>query len=576
MRRRISNRVNSIKRLCTVLLLLLLTACSSGQRSDFALTLVHLNDTHSHLEPLAVNLTLGGEKTAAELGGFARLKTVLDQYRREDPNLLLLHGGDAVQGTLYFTLFNGTVEFDFLNLLGVDAMTFGNHEFDRGTAPLPGWIQRSRFPWLSANIDFSQEPAIAALVKPYLLKQVNGEQVAIIGVTTETTPQSTLDVGKAVFNDAVASARQQVQTLTALGINKIILLSHLGYQQDQALAAQVAGIDIIVGGHSHSLLGDQQLQPAIGLTPAGPYPTEQQGADGKPVLVLQAWQWGHVVGRMQLRFNQEGEVTGYTAATVIPVGDRFSRNGTPVASDSPAYQAIVADLHRSGVARIVAEDPATAALLAPYTKQVNDYRSVTVATATGPIPIGLNSGPGPLAADSMLAAVPKARVALLNYGGVRRDLVGAAGPISVGDVLEVMPFANTLTLVDLTGVELQQALEDGIDYLLTRYGPHDPPYLPYIAGIRCNVLLSAAKGARVSGLQIKDDGGAYQPVQPAAVYRIVTNAFVAGGGDGFNAIKNASGFRNDTGMIDSDAFLDHLQRLGTVANPTEQRMTLLQ
>jgi 5'-nucleotidase len=143
-------------------------------------------------------------------------------------------------------------------------------------------------------------------------------------------------------------------------------------------------------------------------------------------------------------------------------------------------------------------------------------------------------------------------------------------------VLEVMPFANTLALVDLTGVELQQALEDGIDYLLTRYGPHDPPYLPYIAGIRCNVLLSAAKGARVSGLQIKDDGGAYQPVQPAAVYRTVTNAFVAGGGDGFSAIKNASGFRNDTGMIDSDAFLDHLQRLGTVANPTEQRMTLLQ
>lgn len=569
------NRTLNFKYLLVSLLVLVLTACSSGQRSDFHLTLVHLNDTHSHLEPLAVNLTLAGEKTAAELGGFARLKTVLDQYRAEEPNLLLLHGGDAVQGTLYFTLFNGTVEYDFLNLLGLDAMTFGNHEFDRGIAPIAGWIQRSRFPWLSANIDFSAEPTLAPLVKPYLIKQINGEQVAIIGVTTETTPESTLDVGKAVFRDAVASTRQQVAVLTALGVNKIILLSHLGYDQDKALAAQVAGVDLIVGGHSHSLLGDEQQLSIIGLTPLGPYPTEQQGADGKRVLVLQAWQWGHVVGRMQLRFTPDGEIADYTAGVTVPVGDRFTRNGVIVPPGTQPYQAIVTALEQSGTARIVPEDPTVAALLAPYAQQVNDYRAVTVATATEPITIGLNSGPGPLAADSMLAAVPKARVALLNYGGVRRDLVSAAGPISVGDVLEVMPFANTLALVDLTGAELQQALEDGIDYLLTKYGSHEPPYMPYVAGVRFNMQLSAAKGMRVSSLQIKDSGGVYQPVQTTATYRIVTNAFVAGGGDGFAAIKNATGFRNDTGIIDSDAFRDYLQKLSNVSNPTEQRIAVM-
>lgn len=562
-------------RLCALLvLLILLTACSSGLRSDFALTLVHLNDTHSHLEPLAVNLALGGEKTAVELGGFARLKTVLDQYRSEDPHLLLLHGGDAVQGTLYFTLFNGEPEFDFLNLLGVDAMTFGNHEFDRGTAPLPDWIKRSRFPWLSANIDFSQEPAIAVLVKPYLLKQVNGEQVAIIGVTTETTPQSTLNVGKALFRDAVASVRQQVTELTARGINKIILLSHLGYQQDQELAAQVSGLDVIVGGHSHSLLGDGPQLAALGLTPAGPYPTEQRGVDGKRVLVLQAWRWGHLLGKLQLRFTPEGEIAGYDARVTIPMSERLSRNGVPVLPETAACQDIRTALAQSGIVRVVAEDPAVVALLAPYARRVREYRRVTVATATEPLEIGLNSGPGPLVADSMLAAVPGARAALLNYGGVRRGL--ATGTISMGDLLEVLPFNNTLVVLDLTGAELQQALEEGVAFLTAKYGPQASEALPFVAGMRFSVQHNAARGVRVSGLQIKDADGQYQQVQPAVVYRVVTNAFVAGGGDGFAVIRNGSGFRNDTGIIDSDAFREYLQRQGTVANPAEQRITLLQ
>ncbi len=556
--------------------LLALLACSGGSQDapvspTYTLTLVHVNDTHSHLEAVGLNFWIDGVRTTAQAGGFPRLKTVIDELRANDPHLLFLHGGDALQGTLYFTLFNGEVEFDFLNLLGIDAMTFGNHEFDRGCGPIPGWIARSDFPWLSANIDFTGEPAIAPLVRPYLIKYVRGEPVAIIGLTTETTPLTTLDVGNAVFLDAVASARAQVARLAARGVNKIIVLSHLGYPADLSLAASVAGIDIIVGGHSHSLLGDETNLDLIGLTPAGPYPTELQDPEGNRVLVLQAWQWGHILGRLNVRFSPAGEILSSEARIILPVGDTFVQNNTPVAPESQTYQDILAALAASGTAAIYAEDAYAAALLAPYAEQVAQYRSVKVAEALEPILRGVNSGPGPLACDSMLPAVPNARAALINYGGVRRDL--AQGDITVGDVLEVMPFGNTLVLVDLTGAELKAALEEGIDFLITAYGS-DPVYLPYVALLKFSVSLSAPAGLRVSNLQIKS-GAVYEPVQEATVYRIVTNAFVANGGDGFAAIKNAAGFRSDTGGVDSDAFRNYLAALGDVSNPVEERITVI-
>jgi 5'-nucleotidase len=199
-------------------------------------------------------------------------------------------------------------------------------------------------------------------------------------------------------------------------------------------------------------------------------------------------------------------------------------------------------------------------------------RKQVLATASQDLIRGANSGPGPLVADSMLAAVPRAQVAILNYGGVRKDVL--QGAISVGDVLEVMPFANSLVLVDLTGAELQSALEEDLDFLLTKYGNHNSTALPYVAGVRFSVTPSAGKGDKVGALKVQGADGTYLPIDPTATYRTVVNAFVASGGDGFTAIKHAKGFRSDTGIIDSDAFRDHLQALGTVQNPTTPRIFL--
>jgi 5'-nucleotidase len=291
------------------------------------------------------------------------------------------------------------------------------------------------------------------------------------------------------------------------------------------------------------------------------------------VLVLQAWQWGHMLGRIQVRFTRDGEVAGYHVVPTIPVGDRFIQGNAHVPQDSEAYRLILEGLAESGVARITPEDPEIKAWLAPFARQVSAYRSVAVATAVNDIMRGLNSGPGPLAADALISAVPEAQVALLNYGGIRKDML--AGTISVGDVLEVMPFGNTLISLDLTGFELKMTLEEGIDFLLNRYPGQSPPAVPYVAGARFAVRPTAPMGERVSALAILDKNGHYQPCNSEAVYRTVVNAFVADGGDGFATIKNAKGLRYDTGIIDSDAFRDRLKSLASIDNPTQQRIMIL-
>ena len=545
------------------------TLCAAAD--GYTLSIAHINDSHSHLEATPLTLLIDGQKTTVQAGGFARLQTLVDEMRAANPDLLLLHAGDAVQGSLYFTLFKGRPEFEFLNRLGVAAMTLGNHEFDRGTAALASYLQWSKFPLISANIDFSGEPSMASQRVPTrIVKEIKGERIGIIGLTTESTPQTTLDVGQVKFLDARASAEREVAALTAQGVNKIVLLSHLGYAQDLKLAAAVSGIDIIVGGHSHSLLGDALSLASVGLVPEGPYPTEVLAPDGSRVLILQAWKWAQMLGRIDANFDAEGRIGGHSSYSVIPVSDHFVRNAVSVAPESSAYARIVQSFKPGGLLRVVKEDAASAAVLAPYTAQLAGFHQTLVSKTDHALLRGPNAGPGPLVADSMLAAVPKAQLAIVNNGGVRKDL--PAGQISVGDVLELLPFANTLVLLDLSGAELKVALEGHIHFLIGK--KHPLPY-PYVAGMRFTLAAHADRGQRVTALEVRDDAGVYQPVRKDVIYRCVVSNFVASGGDGFTSIRNARGLRVDTGIVDSDALMAYLKPMKTVHPPIEQRVRVL-
>jgi 5'-nucleotidase len=262
-------------------------------------------------------------------------------------------------------------------------------------------------------------------------------------------------------------------------------------------------------------------------------------------------------------------VESYEAEPRLILGERFQRDGKEVAPD--VAQAIRKSLEATGQAQFPAEDPVTLQALKPYEEKVAAYRKTVLATASEGLVRTPTSGPGPLIADSMRQAVPKAQVAILNFGGVRRDL--PAGPISQGDVMEVLPFSSTLCLLELSGAELKRALEEDLEFLVHKFEGQHPLPLPYVSGLKLDVDLQRPAGSHITSLQV-GEGNSAEPLDPARMYRVVVNSFEAGGGDGFATLKSASARRIETGIVDADAFSVFLQAKKTVSNPSEPRISV--
>lgn len=572
---------------CVLALALALASCAQhGQ--PLRLTVAHVNDTHSALEPVDEALVLqaagASQRVRAKLGGMARLKTALDAVRAQGGNVLFLHAGDAVQGTLYFNLFQGEAEFEFLNALGVDAMCLGNHEFDEGPAQLAQMLTNARFPVLASNVDATAEPDLAQHIQPYVIrrfatgkgsehadsKSVGGEAVAIIGSTTPTTPLIARDVGRVRFATPAPVLRKLVRELEAQGVNKIILLSHNGYEADLALARTVPGLDVIVGGHSHTLLGEAKGLSALGLTPSGPYPTRIDGPAGAPVLVAQAWKWGEALGEITIEFDAQGRIAGHHAAQRLVAGEPFSQNNQPVDPASPLGAALRQALLASNQARLYDEDPALLAKLAPYAKQVAAFQNAPLGvTLQQDLVRGTATDPGPLVADAFLAMVPGAQIAMVGGGGLRKDL--PAGPLTLGQVMGVLPFGNTLVTMDITGTQLKNVLEDAVEFRLSIRPPAKGDLqrlvLIHTGGLSYVIHPLRPKGSRVDALtllapSVPAPDAAPQPLDPAGTYRLVTNNFLANGGDGLHTLKTISANRIDTGLLEHDALAQHLIALG--------------
>lgn len=556
-----------------IVVLLFVPAASGTDRrhpQPLTLTIAHINDTHSHLEATDEKVLINGVRTTVFLGGFTRLKTALDLLRKREKDVLLLHAGDAVQGTLYFTQFRGDAEFAFLNLIGVDAMTFGNHEFDKGPSLIPAFMDHAKFPILSANIDFSDQPALAAKIRPYLIKHFSGQEVAIIGVTTADTVFMSSPGPAIRFRDVESSVRKAIQDLTARGVNKIILLSHIGYEADRRLAENVPGIDVIVGGHSHTLLGDEAALKRFGVSPEGPYPTIVRNREGKTVLVLQAWRWAEVLGAVKIEFDEKGDIVRYAGEPKFIVGTRFEQGKTG-ALIGEVHESVERLIEDSGIAGIYAEDAEAKAVLTPYARQLETLKKTVIATAADDLIIGLNSGPGPLVADGMIWKTG-ARIAFQNRGGVRTDF--HEGPLTLGKVLEALPFGNTLVLMDLTGRDVRNALEDMVDFQMATLQTDNPAKLklPYVSGMAYRVTTTASRGARITDVTLKSVKGDDFVMDLDKTYRIVTNSYLANGGDGCVTFKNATGYKYDTGFVDADVMADYLKLMKSISNPTEERI----
>jgi 5'-nucleotidase len=294
--------------------------------ADFDLTLLHMNDIHSHLEAPSDKIIVEGTTYRVDMGGYGLIAARVNEVKQAHENTLFLIAGDAVKGTLYHTVYQGQADFNLLNQVGVDAMCLGNHEFDDGPDTLATYYDMAEFPILAANVDAGSDPNLAGKIQAYCIKEIKGEKIGIIGVVTETTAFISSPGDNVIFTDVIAAVSDAVAALEAQGVNKIIVLSHLGHGDnsgDLELAAAVSGVDIIVGGHSHTLLGDFS---SVGKTSSGAYPTTVVNPAGEAVYVVQAWENAKLLGTLSVVFDDSGKVTSVANNTKIAISDQIAYN----------------------------------------------------------------------------------------------------------------------------------------------------------------------------------------------------------------------------------------------------------
>ena len=255
------------------------------------LTILHLNDTHSHIEPEKLG-DINGH------GGIIEQAIYISEVRQEmgKKNVLLLHAGDFSQGTSYFTELKGQIEIDNLNAMGYDAVTLGNHEFDNGMEVLAGRLKQLNCPVVCANYDFSATP-LADVVKPYTIVKRAGKKIGIIGVLTDVSTVVDKSLNKGLeFQNPIPIVQKYADYLrNEKGCDLIICLTHLGDKGskskgaliDQDLVAGTTGVDIVVGGHAHTELDEMEVW---------------KNADGEDVVYVTDGGWGLEVGRLDVKF----------------------------------------------------------------------------------------------------------------------------------------------------------------------------------------------------------------------------------------------------------------------------------
>ena len=526
--------------------LLVISPVSAQEVGDFTLTILHTNDTHSHIEEYdGSTTTCPAESEAAGLciGGVARRATLLADLRASAPdgNAILIDAGDSFNGTLYFSVYKGEESARFMNLLGYQAMAVGNHEFDNGPAHLADFLDHVEFPVLSANIDTSAEPLLDGRLAPYTVIDVNGEPVGVIGLTTIDVPISSSPGPTLKFNDYLSSLAPVLADLDGQGIDKIVLLSHVGYGDDLRLAAQVDGIDVIVGGHSHTLLSS--TDPAA----AGPYPTVVASPSGDPVLVVQAEAYGKYLGQLVLTFDGDGDILSWEGAPVLV--------DASVARD-PAIQAIVDEM-AVAVNAMRDETIGSTVNLLQGDRSVCRYAECTM---------------GNLVADGMRWATQNSdvQVALINGGGLRTSI--PAGDISTGSVLEVLPFSNNIATLKLTGADLLAALENGVSRAESPDNAGTGRF-PQVSGLRFSWDATKPVGERIVSAEVQNDDGSYSPLVPAAVYHVATLTFLRQGGDDYAIFADKAIDPYDFGPSLTETIADYISQHSPLDLAPEGRIT---
>ena len=512
-------------------------ALSAGlAKADYTLTILHTNDFHDRFEPISAFDSACSAEDATEkkcFGGSARLVTALAEARARSNNSILVDGGDQFQGTLFYTYYKGKMTAEFMTKLGYDAMTVGNHEFDDGPEVLAGFIDAVQFPVLMSNADISGEAMLKEKIKKSVVIERGGEKLGLIGLTPQDTDELASPGKNVIFTDPVGAVQAEVDALTAEGVNKIIVLSHSGYEVDKRVAAETKGVDVIVGGHTNTYLSNTSDKAE------GPYPTMVGNT-----AIVSAYAYGKFLGELNVTFNDAGEVVSAT--------------GEPLIMDAA-----------------VAEDQPTLDRIAELAKPLEEIRNKVVAETAAAIDgsretcRAVECPMGNLIAEAMLDRVAGqgVNIAVQNGGGVRASI--DAGPVTMGEVLTVLPFQNTLSTFEVTGATVVAALENGVSQVEEGAGR-----FLQVAGLKYTFDPKAPAGSRVSDVMV-GAGDTWAPIDPAATYKVVSNNYVRTGGDGFSMFVDAAN-AYDFGPDLADVTAEYMAKTGPYTPMTDGRITVKQ
>ncbi|HEX2168111.1 MAG TPA: 5'-nucleotidase C-terminal domain-containing protein [Longimicrobiales bacterium] len=472
------------------------------------------NDFHGNLAPTRRS---GGPP----VGGAAALATYFDMERAgfgADP-VLLLDGGDVMQGTPVSNLTRGSSTVEYYNAAGYDAAALGNHEFDWGPAVLRERMQQADFPWLAANINVAGSDTTPSWIRGTVILERDGIRIGVIGLITEDTPGLTMAeyVRGLAFADGAETMNRLVPALRREGVDFVIVVAHAGAYCENAtidcrgemiewLERTTEKPDLVVAGHTHSIVRSRE----------------------HGVHIIETGSWGRTYGVVDLERVNKDSVDVWIRGTPVPWTDR------------------------------VAADSVVAAIVARAEADVGPELNRVIVHAAEEIPRGgLDSPMGRLIADAQRAATGT-QIAIMNAGGVRAPM--PAGPVTWGDLYRIQPFGNKLMVLELTGALLHDAIEHAVSG--TSPGAH-------VSGLDVRYDPGRPPGDRVLSLRL-DTGEA---IDPAAVYTVTASDFLASGiGDGFTALGQAQE-STATGIVDLDALINYIQTLPQpLRAPRDERM----
>ncbi len=504
------------------------------------LAVMTTSDLQSRVVPF--NATPGGPSQ----GGLERISAFAKSVRASTDGSLLLSSGDDLMGAFY-EFFQGEPEMKAMTMAGYDAACPGNHKFDMGWPVYLNATKHVGFPILCANLEV-KDPELKSAIKPSILLNISGVKIGLFGLMTPDLDRlANTGGGISVKTDVEVVASEQVKTLRSQGADLIIAISHMGSAQDEDLARNVSGIDLIVGGHDHTYVN-----------------TSINGPDSWRTLIVQDGMNAVRVGVLSFTYTGRGIESPHWQA--VPLNESIGYN--------PAIRDYLAPFVEDYQKKLSQEIGSTAVDL--------DARSKLVRSQEMPL--------GNLISDASLAWFPKADIAVTNGGGIRGDRIYPKGPISYQTIKAILPFGNTLVLINMTGEDIKKMLEvsaAALDPEVT--GVQEGGFLQ-VAGIKFKIDRNAepfaatydgrklkkmiSPGRRVSGIFVQRNG-TWEPLDVLKRYEAVVPSFTAAGGDGFYLFAEMLAERKyDTTVNDVDPLAAYIKKNSPVAPKEEGRIEI--